>query len=86
VELRGVCGGETVRPLYERRFASRRSLDAVGTTALVLSGVEGGCPACEQPWRTIALIEPLNSILLVSRPQGWRPDHPITCSGNRCTL
>jgi hypothetical protein len=26
-------------------------------------------------------------ILLVSqRPRGWRPDHPVTCSGNRCTL
>jgi hypothetical protein len=26
-------------------------------------------------------------ILPVSqRPRGWRPDHPVTCSGDRCTL
>jgi hypothetical protein len=26
-------------------------------------------------------------ILLVSqRPRGWRPDHPVTCSGSCCTL
>lgn len=32
--------------------------------------------------------ESRTSILLVSLRdhEGWRPDHPVTCSGSRCTL
>jgi len=32
------------------------------------------------------LTEPAKRFLLVSRPRGWRPDHPIACSDGRCTL
>jgi hypothetical protein len=25
-------------------------------------------------------------LLVLRRPRGWRPDHPLTCSASRCTL
>lgn len=49
------------------------------------------CMKRRQDWATRyagnPLDEPAIRILLVSRrPRGWRPDHPATCSGSRCTL